>query len=205
MPTRAPETSAASTPTLATRADRGSARGGGPSGASLVMLADPLDEPEFYCVDVAGFGANLNVNGPLQAHTCKPGADDELFAFNRPADGQFYLVEHDRCIEADGASLYVRPCSESPLQRFAYGGTARSGSTAATSAWPWRAATANRRAGPATSGATSSCDRVPRLSLRCRGGPFRGRAPTGDTAGRTGRPHDAVSGYTRAIFRARPS
>lgn len=93
------------------------------------MLADPLDEPEFYCVDVAGFGANLNVNSPLQAHTCKPGADDEMFAFDQPSDGQLHLVEHDRCIEADGTSLYVRPCSESPLQRFAYGedGTLRLG------------------------------------------------------------------------------
>ncbi len=87
---------------------------------SLVMLEDPLDEPEFYCVDFAGFGANLNVNSPLQAHTCKPGADDEMFAFNRPSPGQLYLVEHDRCLEADGGSVYVRSCSESPLQRFAY-------------------------------------------------------------------------------------
>ena len=69
---------------------------------SLVMLEDPLDEPEFYCADVAGFGANLNVNSPLQAHTCKPGADDEMFAFNRPSEGQLYLVEHDRCLEAGG-------------------------------------------------------------------------------------------------------
>lgn len=88
---------------------------------SLVMLEDPLDEPEFYCVDVAGFGSNLNVNSPLQAHTCKPGADDEMFAFNRPSQGQLYLVEHDRCLEADGTSVYVRSCSESPLQRFTYG------------------------------------------------------------------------------------
>ena len=88
---------------------------------SLVMLQDPLDEPEFYCVDVAGFGANLNVSSPLQAHTCKPGADDEMFAFNRPSEGQLYLVEHDRCLEADNGSVYVRSCSESPLQRFAYG------------------------------------------------------------------------------------
>ncbi len=92
------------------------------------MLADPLDEPEFYCVDVAGFGASLGLDRPLQAHTCKPGADDEMFAFNRPSEGQLYLVEHDRCMEADGTSLYVRPCSGSPLQRFAYGddGTLRS-------------------------------------------------------------------------------
>ena len=85
------------------------------------MLEDPLDEPEFYCVDVAGFGASLNVNGPLQAHTCKPGADDEMFAFNRPSLGQLYLVEHDLCLEAEGGIVYVRSCSESPLQRFTYG------------------------------------------------------------------------------------
>lgn len=85
------------------------------------MLENPLDEPEFYCVDVVGFGASLNVSNPLQAHTCKPGADDEMFAFNRPSEGQLYLVEHDRCLEADGASVYVKSCSESPLQRFTYG------------------------------------------------------------------------------------
>ena len=84
------------------------------------MLEDPLDEPEFYCADVAGFGANLNVNSPLQAHTCKPGADDEMFAFNRPSQRKLYLVGRDRCPEADGGSVYVQSCSESPLQRFAY-------------------------------------------------------------------------------------
>lgn len=85
------------------------------------MLADPLDEPEFYCVDVAGFGANLNLNSPLQAHTCKPGADDEMFEFNRPSRGQLYLVEHGLCVEADGGKAYVRQCSESPFQVFRYG------------------------------------------------------------------------------------
>ena len=33
------------------------------------MLRDPLDEPEFYCVDVAGFGSNLNLNAPLPIHS----------------------------------------------------------------------------------------------------------------------------------------
>ena len=82
------------------------------------MLRDPLDEPEFYCVDVAGFGNNLNLNSPLQAHTCKPGADDELFIFNRPAPGQFYMDAYDVCLEAEEGLLYVRACSESPNQRF---------------------------------------------------------------------------------------
>ena len=88
---------------------------------SLIMLQDPLDEPEFYCVDVAGFGASLNLNSPLQAHTCKPGADDEMFAFNRPSQGHLHLVEHDLCVEADEAMVYVRRCSDSPMQVFTYG------------------------------------------------------------------------------------
>ena len=89
-----------------------------PSPESLIMLRDPLDEPEFYCVDVAGFGSNLNLNSPLQAHTCKPGADDELFIFNHPAPGQFYMGAYDVCLEAEEGALYVRACSESPNQRF---------------------------------------------------------------------------------------
>ena len=56
---------------------------------SLIQLADPLDEPEFYCVDVPGFQDGLRTDRPLQAHTCKPGAADELFIFNRPAPDSF--------------------------------------------------------------------------------------------------------------------
>lgn len=89
-----------------------------PSAESLIMLQDPLDEPEFYCVDVAGFGSNLNLNAPLQAHTCKPGADDELFIFNHPAPGQFSMDAYDVCLEAGDGVLYVRACSDSQQQRF---------------------------------------------------------------------------------------
>ena len=71
------------------------------------MLRDPLDEPEFYCVDVAGFGSNLNLNSPLQAHTCKPGADDELFIFNHPTPGQFYMGAYD-CLPGGGRRLALR-------------------------------------------------------------------------------------------------
>ncbi len=92
-----------------------------PSAESLIMLQDPLDEPEFYCVDVAGFGSNLNLNAPLQAHTCKPGADDELFIFNHPAPGQFYMNAYDVCLEAGEGMLYVKTCSDSQSQRFVFG------------------------------------------------------------------------------------
>ena len=86
------------------------------------MLQDPLDEPEFYCVDVAGFGNSLNLNAPLQAHTCKPGADDELFIFNHPGPGQFSMDAYDVCLEAGEGVLYVRACSDSQNQRFELSG-----------------------------------------------------------------------------------
>ena len=43
--------------------------------ATLLQLVDALDEPEYYCVDVPGFGASLSLQSALMAHTCKPGAD----------------------------------------------------------------------------------------------------------------------------------
>ena len=43
--------------------------------ATLLQLVDALDEPEYYCVDVPGFGRSLNLQSALMAHTCKPGAD----------------------------------------------------------------------------------------------------------------------------------
>lgn len=89
-----------------------------PSAETLIMLIDPLDEPEFYCIDVAGFGSNLNLNAPLQAHTCKPAAADELFIFNRPGPGRFYMDAYDVCLEAGDGVLYVKACSDSQNQRF---------------------------------------------------------------------------------------
>ena len=73
-----------------------------PEHDTLLQLIDPLDEPEFYCVDVPGFRDSLQTDRPLQAHTCKPGADDELFLFNRPADGQISMPAYDLCMEAEG-------------------------------------------------------------------------------------------------------
>lgn len=55
--------------------------------AGLLRLADNLDDPQGYCVDVAGFGANIRLDASLQAHTCKPGSDDQMFAPIAPADG----------------------------------------------------------------------------------------------------------------------
>ena len=90
----------------------------------LVELVDPLDEPERYCVDVPGWGNRLNLNAALMAHTCKPGAADELFTINQPAVGQLYMRAYDRCAAAAsdraGAEVFLKPCDSSPLQRFSF-------------------------------------------------------------------------------------
>lgn len=91
---------------------------------TLIQLSDPLDEPEYYCIDVPGFGQSLNLDGALTAHTCKPNADDELFTINFPAEGQFYMPAYERCMEARAAEasteLTMMQCNDSPLQQFAY-------------------------------------------------------------------------------------
>ena len=100
-----------------------------PEGETLIQLIDPLDEPEYYCVDVRGFGAGSQLDSPLQAHTCKPGGEDELFLVNQPAEGQLSMPAYDLCLEADGDAVYVRSCSDSPAQRFTISpdGTVRAG------------------------------------------------------------------------------
>ena len=92
--------------------------------AGLIQLLDPLDEPEYYCVDVPGFGRSLNLQGALTAHTCKPGADDEMFKWDSPAKGQIYMPAYSLCMEANGdgagTTLGLAECSDAPLQFFRY-------------------------------------------------------------------------------------
>ena len=58
------------------------------------------------------------------AHTCKPGADDEMFAVNQPEPGKLSMPAYGRRMEADhgaaAAQLHLRECSDSALQRFVY-------------------------------------------------------------------------------------
>ena len=93
-----------------------------PPSPTLIQLVDPLDEPQFYCVDVPGFGASLNLEGALTAHTCKPRADDELFTVGHPEAGHLYMPAYDRCVQAGGATagaeLHLEACEDEPLQRF---------------------------------------------------------------------------------------
>lgn len=87
---------------------------------SLIQLVAPLDEPEFYCVDVPGFRDSLRTDRPLQAHTCKPGAADELFIAHQPWGGQFLMPAYGLCMEAEEGLIYTRPCTNSRSQRFTH-------------------------------------------------------------------------------------
>ena len=87
-----------------------------------IRLVDPLDEPEFYCLDLMGWGDHLQLEDPLQAHTCKT---------RNPAD-QFFTVKANsilvgdtgRCLQVassgtplSGAAILARECSDSPMQK----------------------------------------------------------------------------------------
>lgn len=123
IPTLAPETAAIPTaaPTPAnTRPAPPSSTLEPETAPTLLQLADPLDEPEFYCVDVPGFRDSLRTDRPLQAHTCKPNAADELFIADRPETGQFLMPAYDLCMTAEEGQVYTRPCVNTPAQQFVH-------------------------------------------------------------------------------------
>ncbi len=97
------------------------ATGNAPRPESLIKLVDPLDEPEFYCVDVVGHRSRVRLDRALHAHTCKPGFEDELFVFDTPDAGQLYMRAYDLCLEARDNLVYLEPCSGSAMQRFDFG------------------------------------------------------------------------------------
>lgn len=87
-----------------------------------IMLVDPLDEPEFYCFDLAGWGDHLQLDDPLQTHTCKTrGGDDQMFAF---VGNKIHVSGTDRCLQVAGSSgvtlagsaVLARTCADNPLQ-----------------------------------------------------------------------------------------
>ena len=90
---------------------------------AFIQLTDPLDEPQFYCLDVPGSGTAVRLYSALQAHTCKPfeTAEDELFTLDHPGGGQIYMEAYDLCAEATGttpgSTVILAVCSDSANQR----------------------------------------------------------------------------------------
>ena len=88
---------------------------------ALLRAVHSLDEPRGYCLDIPGAGPTLNLDAPLQAHTCKERAsvDDQLFEITAEQ-----IRTHERCLTAEtleaGASLVLRGCSDSRQQRWRF-------------------------------------------------------------------------------------
>ena len=95
-----------------------------PSSADVGLLrtAYTLDEARGYCLDIAGFGATLRLDEPLQAHTCKYGSELDDQSFEPTANGSIKASRYDRCLAVSalepGATLVVRPCTSAPAQRW---------------------------------------------------------------------------------------
>ena len=71
-------------------------------------------------MDVPGFRDSLRTDRPLQAHTCKPNAADELFLADQPETGQFLMPAYDLCMTAEEGQVYTRPCAALPAQQFVH-------------------------------------------------------------------------------------
>jgi acetyl esterase/lipase len=90
---------------------------------ALLRTVESLDEPRGYCLDISGSGPTLDLEAPLQAHTCKGVApiDDQLF---EASGRQIRASEHDRCLAVEvlepGQPLRLRPCSDSRMQRWRF-------------------------------------------------------------------------------------
>jgi acetyl esterase/lipase len=90
--------------------------------AGLLRTTQVLDEARGYCLDIAGFGATLSLDDPLQAHTCKYGGplDDQRFELG--AGGAIKASVFDRCLAATalepGARLVMGRCAATNAQRW---------------------------------------------------------------------------------------
>ena len=88
----------------------------------FVRLVDPLDEPEYYCLDLSGWGDHLKLEDPLQAHTCKVrGGADQIFTVE---ENRITVGDTGRCLQVAvssgkalaGSAIIARECNDSPMQ-----------------------------------------------------------------------------------------
>jgi hypothetical protein len=89
---------------------------------ALLRAVDALDEPRGYCFDIPGSGPTLDLEAPLQGHTCKfrDAIADQLF--DEAAGQHIRACEFERCLAVEaleqGRPLLLRNCTDSRLQRW---------------------------------------------------------------------------------------
>ena len=89
---------------------------------ALLRAVDALDEPRGYCIDIPGSGPTINLDAPLQGHTCKfrDAITDQLF--DAAAGQHIRASEYERCLAVEALEpkqpLLLRACTDSRLQRW---------------------------------------------------------------------------------------
>jgi acetyl esterase/lipase len=90
---------------------------------AMLRAVQPLDDPRGYCFDISGSGPTLDLDAPLQAHTCKGQSpfDDQLFELT---DQHVRASRHGRCLAVEalepGQPVHLRGCSEARQQRWRF-------------------------------------------------------------------------------------
>ena len=90
-------------------------------GVFLRVIA-PLDEARGYCLDIPGHLSSVQLDSPLQAHTCKHGIWNQDGRFDMAAleDGALRMPHYELCLQAEnssiGARLLLAECTEAELQ-----------------------------------------------------------------------------------------
>jgi len=102
-----------------------------------ISLTNNFDVPEGLCLDIAGFGANLNCDAIMQLHTCKAQGADTQFVFDYNTneirsvnyDSDCQSIENNKnsldgaCVTVDGSlevgtNLRLSFCNRDILQHF---------------------------------------------------------------------------------------
>ena len=86
-------------------------------------MADALDAPKRYCLDLEGYAYITDLDAPVIVHSCKEGFfKDGTWLVDYPQPGQIYLPEYELCAAADtaqqDAEVVLQECSDAPLQHF---------------------------------------------------------------------------------------
>jgi hypothetical protein len=99
---------------------------------NFIRLVAELDEPEYYCFDLMGWGEHLQLEDPLQTHTCKNTAEsaDQMFYFE---GNKLKIAGYDRCVQAAGSNqttlagsaVLARTCANNALQDFSLKATGK--------------------------------------------------------------------------------
>ncbi|HEY7446613.1 MAG TPA: alpha/beta hydrolase fold domain-containing protein [Vicinamibacterales bacterium] len=93
--------------------------------AGLLRTVHAIDEARGYCLDIAGVGATLRLDDPLQAHTCKYGAELDDQRFEQVAtESAIKASAYDRCLTASAlepaGKLVLRNCAGLPSQQWTF-------------------------------------------------------------------------------------